>query len=73
MVANDARAWSSTVEAFWKKSFQTSTGYVFCLSSEQFISVTKLLDVRCIALEKIIQERKQHLLEYMEICLRMAM
>lgn len=52
MVANESRAWSSALKAFWKKSFQTSTGYVLWLSSEHFISVTKLLDVRCVALEK---------------------
>ena len=73
VLANDARAWSSAIEAFWKKSFQTSTGYVVWLSSEQFISATTLLDVRCLALEKSDKEESQHLSEHMEICLRMAM
>lgn len=62
MLANDARAWSSAAEAFWKKSFQTSTGYAVWLSSEQFISVTKLLEVRCSAWEKVRQEGKRHFL-----------
>lgn len=50
MVASVSRAWSSAGEAFWKKSFQTSTGYILWLCSEHFISVTKLLCVRLVAL-----------------------
>lgn len=73
MVANVSRAWSSAVEAFWKKSSQTSTGYVLWLSSEHFSSVTKLSGVRCAALEKVRQEIKQRLSELMEICLRTVM
>lgn len=56
MLANVSRAWSSTAEAFWKKSFQTSTGYMFWLFSVQFSSVTKLLDVRWGALKKKIDK-----------------
>lgn len=52
MVANESRASSIAGVAFWKKSFHTSTGYVVWLSSEHFISVTKLFRVRLIALEK---------------------
>lgn len=72
-MANVTRAWSSAVEALWKKSFQTSTGYVLWLSSEQFISVTKLLGVRRGALERSRQEIKQRLSELMDICLRVVM
>lgn len=61
MAANVTRAWSTAVEAFWKKSFQTSTGYVLWLSSEHAISVATLLGVRCVALEKMRQEVKQTL------------
>lgn len=52
MLANVSRAWSSTAGSFRKKSFQTSTGYMFWLFSVQFSSVTKLLDVRYAALKK---------------------
>lgn len=57
MVANVSRAWSSAAEAFWKKSFQTSTGYVLWPSSEQFSSVTKFLAVRCVALAKKFEKK----------------
>lgn len=52
MLANDTRASSSTVEDFWNRSFQTSTGYVTRLSSEHFRSDAKLLGVRYVAWEK---------------------
>lgn len=52
MVANDTRAWFTAVEAFWKKSFQTSTGYICWRSTEHISSVTKLLAVRFVALGK---------------------
>lgn len=58
MVAKVWRAWSSAVEAFWKRSFQTSTGYVLWLCSEHFISVTRLLDVRCVALGENVDRKK---------------
>lgn len=57
MVEYSARAWSSTREVFWKKSFQTSTGYFLWLPREQFISGTKLLAVRWVALKKEKKER----------------
>lgn len=56
VAANVTRAWSSREEVFWKKSFQTSTGYGFGLSSEQLSSVTKLLGVRYETLGKKCQE-----------------
>lgn len=73
MVANVARALSRAGDAFWKKSFQTSTGYILWLSREQFSSVTKLLGLRCVALDQIRQEMKQRLGWLMDICLGMVM
>ena len=58
MAANVIRAWSSAGETFWKRSFQTSTGSVPWLSTEHFSSVAKLLDVRCVALEKDLTRTK---------------
>lgn len=73
MVANIARASSRAGDAFWKKSFQTSTGYILWLSSEQFSSVTKLLGLRRVALDKIRHVIKQRLGWLMDICLGMVM
>lgn len=73
MVANVIRAPSSAVEAFWKKSFQTSTGNGLWLCSEQFINVATLLAVRCVALGKIRQEVKQRVSELMEISITRVM
>lgn len=59
MVANDSRAWSIEVQAFWKRSFQASTGYVLLLSSVHDTSLIKLLGVRCVALKKSRQHIRQ--------------
>lgn len=72
MVANDTRASSSTDETFWKKSFQTSTGYVVWPSSEHFISVAKLWAVRFVALEKNGQDINERVSELVEICVWMV-
>lgn len=58
MTENTSRAWSSTEEAFWNKSFQTSTGYVDGLSVEHFNSVARLMAVRFEALEESRIERE---------------
>lgn len=70
MGANDTRAWFSAVEAFRKKSFQTATGYVLWLSSEHFISVTKSLAVRCVALVENRQDGET-LSKLTDTCIRM--
>lgn len=51
-LANDTSVSSSAEETFWKKSFQTSTGYVVWPSSEHFIRVPKLSGVRLAALKE---------------------
>lgn len=73
MVVNFTRAWFSAGDAFWKKSFHTSTGYVLWLCTEQFNTLTKLLAVRFLALENNRQEVKQSLSELMEISIRREM
>lgn len=73
MAENKSRAWSTAFVAFWNKSFQTSTGYVFPSSAEHFKSVAKLLGVRCVALEKHSHEIKQRLSVHSKIYLRITM
>lgn len=51
MVENLSRAASSTAEAFWNKSFQTS-GYSDWPFAEHFKSVAKLLAVIFVALKE---------------------
>lgn len=59
MAENSSRASSSTEEAFWNKSFQTSTGYVDEFSAAHFNSAARLLAVRLEALEEGRKERKR--------------